>query len=549
MIRAAHLKRLLPLAGVVVLGAALVVLHRTLSGYRYRDIVEAVAGIPGWRIAVALAVTAANYVLLAGYEQAAVRAVGYRLGLLRTGMAAFVAYSFSHNIGYAAVSGGAVRYRFYSRWGLRPVDIAYVILLGGGAFWAGFAVVAGVTLLAMEPTPQLAKILPPHLMRPAGAICLAAAIAVWGLAFARKRDFTIRGMTLRPPPRRDVLQLLVVSVADWAMVAAVIWILLPPGSVSYAHFLAVFLISQAAGMVSQVPGGLGVVEATLLVTLGEDVDKPQLMAALIVYRLVYHLLPFTLAAALMIGQELSLQRHRMAAVADALGRVARPVVAPACAVLAFTAGAMLVVAGALPPDHSRLRLLGEHVPRAAIDVAHVLASATGLGLMIAARALLLRLRGGWWAACALLVLAVPLALLKGLAAGQATILFGVLLLLLPLRADFARRRRLQAHHFDVRWTAAIAAVVLSSLWLMVFCFKQLEDTAGWLPRLSFETRGDAARALRATVGAAGLLVAATVWWASARVVRGAHRRLTHRHGTSPGDASDAGAAKDDDERR
>ena len=354
MITARTAKRLLPLVGVAVLAAALVVLHDSLRNYHYREILDCLDHVPGWCIAVAFALTAANYLLLAGYERAAVRACGHDLSFARTGFTAFVAYAFSHNIGYAAVSGGAVRYRMYSRWGLTPAEIAYVILLGGAAFWNGFLGVTGIALLAIEPSPALAEILPRAAARPIGAVCLAIAAAVWTAAFLRRRPIAVRQWTFPPPKRPQVLQLLVVSTLDWAMVAGVIWVLLPAGSIGYLPFLALFLFSQAAGMLSQVPGGLGVVEATLLLTLGSIMPRPPVFAAMLLYRLVYYLVPFAIAAALMIVQELVRSRHHVVRVTGAIGRVGRPLVPQLFAVLAFSAGAVLVLSGATrrPPGGS-----------------------------------------------------------------------------------------------------------------------------------------------------------------------------------------------------
>jgi phosphatidylglycerol lysyltransferase len=171
----------------------------------------------------------------------------------------------------------------------------------------------------------------------------------------------------------------------------------------------------------------------------------------------------------------------------------------------FAAGVVLLVSGATPSVHSRVRALHQALPLGVIEASHFAGSLAGAALLVLAWALRRRLDAAWGLACVALVVGIVTSLFKGLDYEEAFILLVVLTLLLPARRAFYRRAALTHEPFTPGWILAVAIVIAVTAWLGLFSFKHVEYSSElWW---QFETRGDAPRFLRASVGVlVGLLV-------------------------------------------
>jgi phosphatidylglycerol lysyltransferase len=503
-----RLRRLIPLVGLIALPAALVVLHRALAHQHWRELVGNLRAIPVRQIVLASGLTALNYALLTAYDALALRAIGRRLDFAKTAATAFMAFAFSHNVGYAVISGGSIRYRFYATWGLSTADITAITLLGAAAFWLGFFAVGGAALCAWPPQAgadwQLG--IDPRLL---GAIALTLAAAAVVAMLMRRRPLRVRTWELPPPPPIVVAELLLVGCLDWLLVAGVVYSLLPPGAIGFAHFVACFIVAQALGVASQVPGGLGVFEAGLLLMIGDRVSTPALAGALIAYRGIYYLAPFVAAMGVMLALESLRQRVRLGRAAEAVRRVARPLMPHALAALTFAAGAVLLFSGATPAIASRLQRLHQWVPLAVVEASHFLASLCGVVLILLARGLQLRLREAFVTVWGALIVGAALSLLKGIDYEEALVLLVLALGLLPFQRGFTRRSAMARELFTARWSVAIATVLLCSFWLTLVSYRvpSVAAQSWWQVELS----ADAPRSLRASLGAAVLLAAVALW--------------------------------------
>jgi uncharacterized membrane protein YbhN (UPF0104 family) len=257
-----------PAIVLVLLAGAFWILHHELRHYHYADIKQALAAIPGNRLLLSFALTMLNYVVLTGYGVLALRYIRRPLAYRRIALASFIGYTLSHNIGLSVFSGSAVRYRFYATWGLSTVQIAVVVAFCALTLWLGTLAVGGVAFL-LEPMVIPASLhLPFTSLRPVGIVCqvLVGAYVSWSMW--RKTPITVRGWEFSVPSVPLSLCQIALSCADWALAAGVCYALLPasPG-LSYPAFLGLFLLAQVAGLVSQVPGGLGVLETVLLLLL------------------------------------------------------------------------------------------------------------------------------------------------------------------------------------------------------------------------------------------------------------------------------------------
>ncbi|MBI3990080.1 MAG: UPF0104 family protein [candidate division NC10 bacterium] len=256
------------LFGLLLFAVALWVLHHELREYHYHDVVRHVGELPAHRLFLALALTLLSYLILTGYDTLAFRYIHHPLAYAKIALSSFLAYAFSHNPGLFVLSGAPVRYRLYSARGLSTVEITNVVAFCGLTFWLGFFTLGGMVFL-LEPLVIPASLnLPFASVRPLGVIFLVpvGGYVLWSAL--RKRPLKIREWEFAlPSPRLSFVQIVVASL-DWALVGSILYVLLPPtATLSYPGFLGIFLQAQIVGLVSHVPGGLGVFETVMLLLL------------------------------------------------------------------------------------------------------------------------------------------------------------------------------------------------------------------------------------------------------------------------------------------
>ncbi|MGB5771383.1 MAG: hypothetical protein WBM32_16175, partial [Crocosphaera sp.] len=204
------------------------------------------------------------------------------------------------------LSSSAIRYRFYSGWGLSALAIAQLAAFCNLTFWLGLFTVGGIIFLA-EPLaiPTLLH-LPFASVQPLGAIFLLV-IFVYILATVLGRQpLKIGRWTLAYLPVKLALAQIIVASLDWSLAAAVFYVLISSlTSLSYPAFFGIYLLAQIAGVISNVPGGLGVFETVMLLLLSPSIASSKLLGALLIYRAIYYFLPLCVALLLLGGYELS----------------------------------------------------------------------------------------------------------------------------------------------------------------------------------------------------------------------------------------------------
>ncbi len=494
------------LIGGVVIALSLALLgglRSLLQEVRYADIVAGIAATSAQSLVLAFIATAASYFALVGYDLSALRFVGVKLKRSSVFLTSFIAYALGNTIGLGVLTGGAVRMRLYSAAGVEPSKIGAVIAFNAGAFGLGMTVCGALGLLwGAHDVAEIAHV-------PARALEGIAVLVLLGtLAFiavcVRGRPVRIFGRwDLRLPPVQLVLWQLVISIADLAFAATVLWVLLPQGIVALPTFAAFYVIGIALGVLSHLPGGLGVFEAVILLACAGRAPADQVASALVLYRAIYFFAPLGMAAMLLGVYEL-----RSGAAAP-VGRAAVRLSPILLAALTFVGGAMLLISGVTPATDEAADLLSLHVPLPVVEAAHFIGSVAGIAMLFVARGLLVRLDAAWWAALLLSILAAVLAIPKGIAISEASLL-GLLAVLLAIsRRQFDRRSALFALTLERGWWLSIALVVASCVWLMFFVYQDVPytDQLWW----KFEFDAHAPRSLRALVGVVVTVLAVATW--------------------------------------
>ena len=513
-------QRLKPWAGagaiVIVLAAALVLLRDELAGTGYRRVMEALAALPTTQVAAALATTVLAYLLLSGYDLLALRYIGARINPARVLLSSSMSYGISQTLGFPLLTGNAVRVRFWSAWGLSTEEMARAAAFVSATFTAGIVTVCGAALL-IEPEGTLQLLhLPDALARLAGVtlLLLTGAYLTWA---ARRSGTTIRvaGWEFPVPSLTLAAAQIALALLDWGVASLVLFVLLPHGHpVEFVPFLGVFVLAQTVGVLSHVPGGLGVFETLMVLALKPLIPAQETVVALLAYRAVYYLVPFVAAVVTLLALELVRQRERVpvligrtqATIASVShwARVLQPLLPTAIGTSTFLGGVILLFSGATPPAHGRMSTLTEVLPLGLVEFSHFIASIVGVGLLILGWALRRRLDAAWGLTVTLLGIGIVSSLLKGLDYEEAAALTAVLLVILPARSAFYRKTALTSEPLAPGWIAGIVAVVGASVWVGLFAFRHVDYSSEmWW---EFAAHGNAPRFLRASAGVVGAVM-------------------------------------------
>lgn len=498
-----------PTLMLIMLIAALWLLHQELRQYHLRDFVDSMAAIRSSRVLLAIALTVLNFLVLVGYDLLGIRYIDHSMNLRRVALASFLGYSVGNNFG-TLLGGSTIRYRLYSGWGLTAVDIAKLVLILGLTFWIGLFFLAAVVFLA-DPLPIPARLhLPMQTTVPLGVILAIPALAYPALCVFRRAPLKIRSWEISPPPLGLCLTQYVVASADLMIAAGVLYVLLPDSlSVGYFHFLTVYLLALIVSFISQVPGGLGVLELIILMLLAPT-DPHRVMGSLLVYRLVYYLAPLSAGILVLGGNEVAIHRKHVGRLATMIQQGMRLVAPRLLAVTVFVAGVVLLFSSATPAEHGRLHALRRLLPLPMIEVSHFLGSIVGVWLILLARGLQRRVETAYYATAALLSVGIGLSLLKGLDYEEALILAVMLALLLPCRRHFYRKGAMLTARLTPQWFVAVSLAVACTVWLTLFAYKHVEYSSELWWR--FTLGGNAPRSLRALAGMVlGLSVIAVAW--------------------------------------
>jgi phosphatidylglycerol lysyltransferase len=508
-----------PGLSLILFAAAIWLLHKELRTYHLQDILNAIDSIAPAHLWAAAGLTILSYAVMTGYDLLAMRYIRYPLSYPKIGLASFIGYAFSNNIGMSMIAGASVRYRLYTAWGLSALQITQVVAFCALTMWFGFFVLAGAVFL-IEPLRVPATLhLPPVSLRTVGILMLALVLMYLMLTVVKKTPIRIRAWEIHLPSIGLLVPQFVVAALDWMLASLVLFVLLVPGeAMSYPEFLTVFLLAQLAGLVSQVPGGLGVFETVIVLMLSTRFPANQVLGALLAYRVLYYWLPLIVAALLLGVQEILRKRERFIVFVRLFEHWVSPVAPQVLAFSAFIGGAILLFSGTTPAVGQRIGFLKNLVPLPFLELSHFVGSVAGMGLLLLGRGLQRRIDAAYHLTVGLLIAGILASLFKGFDYEEAVVLLLILAAIWPTRRYFYRKASLFSQRFNAGWLAAIFIVLGGSLWLGYYSYRHVQYAGSLWWRFAFG--GDASRFLRATVG----VVVLGLFFAAARLMRPAPPR-------------------------
>ncbi len=478
---------------------ALEVLRHELAAFSFDTIVADLAATPFTQIAAALALTALNYLVLTAYDFLAFASIGRRMAAWRIGLASFLAYAIANSVGFAMLSGGSVRYRFYMRWGLSAEDLSRIMFSYSITFWLGLLALGGLSL-ALGPLPLSERLAGTALVAPAGWLLFASSLGFIAFTAIRHEPIHLWRYTLPLPPPQIAAAQWMVSSIDWILAGSVLYVLLPSHGAPFFAVIGAFLAAQLLGLLSHVPGGAGVFESLIVLLLKPYLSSAELVAPLLLYRGIYYLLPLSVALVALLIDAVHQRRDDAARTAAWIGRLTEQLTPRILSTLTFLAGAILLFSGATPAAAGRLEWLNRFVPLGIVETSHFAGSLVGAGLLLLSQGVARRIDAAYHFATIAVAVGIGASLLKGADIEEAIVLTVLLIVLSSARPAFDRRAALFETRFSPTWITAVAAVITASVWLGFFAFKHVEYSSELL--WQFELSAEAPRFLRASVGGA-----------------------------------------------
>lgn len=512
-----HLSHLPALLGVILLIGAIYVVQREFRHLKMRDIAAALRAIPPAALIFSFVWTVLSYFILTFYDRLGTIYAGHKVSYGRVAFASFCAYALAHNLGFAAVSGAAVRYRLYAHWGLTPLQIGKTVAFCSLTFGLGGLVLGGA-ILFIEPTtiPFFGQLLPISALHAVGWL-------LWGIVLGYVTlsrvmgSFRLRGHRIDLPNWRMALLQVALATVDVAVTATIFFALLPPvPGLTWTIFLGVYVASYTAGLAANLPGGIGVFDTAMLFGLEPYVDAPHIVGAILVFRLYYYIIPLFLAGSLFAGNEVLLRGGGLLRAAGARRAEFRPVtpwsepdfaVATATGVVALC-GAMLLMLGVLAPstDYS---WLDPEFADIAFQAGQYIPSLIGAGLVIMALALSHRVNLAWGITILLLLGGAGFAATQDNQVWVVVVLVLSAVLLGPFRSCFYRRASLLSGPFEASTAISLIVLVICVLALALARHQTflLSNNAWWAVVMSRELPNS----VRFAVALAVLLASVAIW--------------------------------------
>ena len=294
--------------GVIVTAIALYVLYKLLRGTDWYEVIEAIKRTRPENVVIAIMFVAAGYLTLTFYDYFALRTIGRsKVPYSVAAIAGFSSYSIGHNVGFTVFSGGTVRYRIYSTAaGMSALEVAKLCFITGLTFWLGNITVLGLGFIIHPEAASLVDRLPSPVNRAFGiALLVLLAAYVFWVSFA-PRKFGRGGWSVTLPGGKLTLLQIVIGVVDLLCCAAAMYVLMPAKpEIDFISLSVIFITATLLGFASHTPGGIGVFDATMLIAL-DNFNREELVGALVLFRLLYYIVPFAFALGIVAYRELVL---------------------------------------------------------------------------------------------------------------------------------------------------------------------------------------------------------------------------------------------------
>ncbi len=490
--------------------AAIILIGKELANYSYTDIKNAVSEIKGDMIFLSVLLSILSYTLLIFLDSLALRYTGLNFEYYKIIFVSFVSRAFGNNLGISALSSSAIRFRFYSLWGVPYNKIIKLITFCYSTSWIGLIATGGFVFTFWPVTIpyKFNSFIKDN--KNIGIIFIILTLVY--LLFSMGSKY-INWRFEFPSLSISFIQISL-SIFEWSVAGSVLYVLFPNASkIHFLTFISIFVTAQLTGIISNLPGGIGAFEFIMISFLSQFISVHEILSGLILYRLIYYLLPLFFAVVLLGTYEVSIKKDSFSALTNFFESFIAPFVPIVLAAGMFSGGLIMLISGSTPSVLWRLEWLGRFFSIATLEVSHFIGSITGFLLLMLATGIKRRLNSAYFISIFLLFTGIISSLLKGLDYEEAFVLFVILALLIPSKKYFYRKTSALTSYLSVNGMLLIFLATASALWIGVFSYKHIEYSRDlWW---QFELKKNAPRFLRSTLG----IALATIFYTITKILK------------------------------
>lgn len=504
-----NIKRLIKILiaplGVLIFITAIMLLSNEMKNYSYQEILDTLKAIQSFKIIIALTLALMYYLILGGYDVVAFKYIGIPLKFKNVVFTCFVSNALGNNTGYSMLFGGSIRYRLYSLYNVSMTNVTKVLFFSSATIWFGLLVIGGFVFTFFPVNFGDNKFFFVS-SRPLGILFLFIVLTYTALSILKSNPIKFLKWKITFPNIKITLWQMLLATADWILASCALFVLLPAGEIPYITLLQIFLIAQMLGILSQVPGGMGVFETAIVMMLPSATESSSVMGALLAYRATFYFFPLGIALTLLAGHEFLRARKRFKVLARFYGGRMASVVPQAISISIFFSGVIILFSGVTTVSSSIIQRLVEYIPLFILDLLHFSISIMGVMLLFISRGLLLRIKKAYSTAIILLSLLFPLALINGYGYEKILALIVILALIIPAKKYFYRTNlSIMTPKINLVWFSALAVVFITSSWLGFYVYKQ--DIYSWNNLFtSLFSASDASRSLRVCIAMAVIII-------------------------------------------
>ncbi|ASF13896.1 bifunctional lysylphosphatidylglycerol flippase/synthetase MprF [Shewanella sp. FDAARGOS_354] len=521
-------RRIRVIISLIIFTVSLFLLYNLEQDYQLNDIFLEIKQFAPSKILLAVLLTLVSYLLLTLYDYLAIRELKSPLSYQQVAPVSFLAFTFSNTIGFSLLTGTSIRYKFYSELGLSGNNITQVVLACSVTFFLGLFFICGLALINF-PAEQLSDLPLPtwffSLNRVIGILMLLGVISYFVFSLMWKRSIQFRGFELAPPIFSLSLKQFLVSSIDWIVVGTLFYSLLPEvDGLSYLQVLSIFFVANAIGVLAHVPGGIGVFETVVTVTLSQYLPAEQILSSVIIYRLMYYIVPFILALMYFVATLVLTNKDKFSKLNVNL-QIVRQLLPPLLSISVFGVGLVLLLSVVNPSIIHKYHWLGEIVPQPIVELSSLILSASAILLLLLSHGLFKRYQKAFELTQKLLLVAMVFIVLKG-AQWQISLALGLIyLLMLPCEQIFYRQGSIVGIKYSFGWALSLAAALFLMMWVLFFAYQDVDyDHSLWF---TFSQDSHVSRALRG--GAVALVILLIFAFRYVLAMRRPQTRLLDEH--------------------
>lgn len=286
-------KKIISYAGIFFFALAAGMLWWQLRNYSLSDIAHAILDIPFTNLALACVACFAGYLALSLYDYLALQYVGGRVTWWKWMLAGMLGFAISNNAGHAVVSGGAIRYRLYTRWRIRGSDILKMLTISGFTYFLGASAIVVIGYFLIPSTVFDNSIGVSMGLNTLFIFCATILLTYFAITLIfHKKSIKIGDVKFQVPSTQMAISQTILGITDSVLAGLVLYFcLIPFVEIPFTTFIGLFVVAQTTGVFSQVPGGIGVFESVFMLALPDTIDKANIFGALLAYRIIYYVLP------------------------------------------------------------------------------------------------------------------------------------------------------------------------------------------------------------------------------------------------------------------